>query len=352
MSPGEEHMWKPALIVLLLLVCTVAIVQAQSEECPAIVEQALQPVSEICNPLDRNSACYGADNVESTTFVEPRPADFFLAPGDRSALAQLREIHPQPIDTASGKFGVALLNLQANIPNTLPGQAVLFLLMGDARLTNEVPQDSADQSPFQSFYFLPKGGNSGCYEADPMLTIQTPGNITVTMMFNGVETEMSPGTLLTITPSVCTIHRGNIIQRVGADTAVLLANQTVDISISEAGAITVNGLRGISEREYQRGQQIQTTINALAKANGWVEQFITQPRQFDQEPVATQPAPEATEAPVATASTCQTQHVIRAGETLNRIARQYNTTIQAIAQANNISNTNLIYPGQTLCIPG
>lgn len=345
-------MSKPVWVTLFLLVCTLASVQAQAEECPAIVNEALRPLSDLCNPLDRNSACYGADNVESTTFVEPRPADFFVTPGDRAALAQLREIHPQPLDAATGTFGVAVMNLQANIPNTLPGQGVIFLLIGDARLTNEIPQGSAEQSPFQSFYFLPGGGNSGCYEADPMLTIQTPGNITVTIMLNGVETDMSPGTLLTITPSVCTIHRGNIIQRVGDDTAVLLANQTVDITIDDAGAITVHRLRGISEREYQRGQQIQETINALAAANAWAEQFVTAPRQFDQEPVATQPAPEATEAPAATDSTCQTQHVVRSGETLNRIARQYNTSLQAIAQANNITNINLIYPGQTLCIPG
>ena len=48
----------------------------------------------------------------------------------------------------------------------------------------------------------------------------------------------------------------------------------------------------------------------------------------------------------------QTTHTVQAGENLNRIARQYNTTVAAIAEANNITNPNLILVGQVLVIPG
>ncbi|MFO7300055.1 MAG: LysM peptidoglycan-binding domain-containing protein [Actinomycetes bacterium] len=44
-------------------------------------------------------------------------------------------------------------------------------------------------------------------------------------------------------------------------------------------------------------------------------------------------------------------HVVKSGETLAKIAAIYKTTINAIAQANKISNVNLIYPGQKLVIP-
>jgi LysM repeat protein len=44
-------------------------------------------------------------------------------------------------------------------------------------------------------------------------------------------------------------------------------------------------------------------------------------------------------------------HLIRRGETLFRIARNYGTTINAIAAANNIANINRIYWGTTLRIP-
>ena len=44
-------------------------------------------------------------------------------------------------------------------------------------------------------------------------------------------------------------------------------------------------------------------------------------------------------------------HVVKRGETLGAIARQYNVTVDAIVRANNIANPSLIYPGQKLNIP-
>ena len=45
-------------------------------------------------------------------------------------------------------------------------------------------------------------------------------------------------------------------------------------------------------------------------------------------------------------------HVVGHGEWLSTIARRYGTTWQAIAAANGIANPNYIYPGQQLVIPG
>ncbi len=47
-----------------------------------------------------------------------------------------------------------------------------------------------------------------------------------------------------------------------------------------------------------------------------------------------------------------TVHVVQRGENLTAIANRYGTTPQAIASANNLVNTNLIYVGQRLTIPG
>jgi len=54
-------------------------------------------------------------------------------------------------------------------------------------------------------------------------------------------------------------------------------------------------------------------------------------------------------APVQAAST--TTYIVQPGDILSLIARRYNTTVQAIAELNNISNPNLIYVGQRLIIP-
>lgn len=44
-------------------------------------------------------------------------------------------------------------------------------------------------------------------------------------------------------------------------------------------------------------------------------------------------------------------HIVQRGETVSSIARRYNVSPSAIIAANNLSNPNLIYPGQRLIIP-
>jgi len=45
-------------------------------------------------------------------------------------------------------------------------------------------------------------------------------------------------------------------------------------------------------------------------------------------------------------------HTVVSGETLGNIAMSNNTTWQALVQHNHLSNGNMIYPGQTICLPG
>ncbi len=66
-------------------------------------------------------------------------------------------------------------------------------------------------------------------------------------------------------------------------------------------------------------------------------------------PPSVTPAPTNTSAPSPTSQVVV--HVVKRGETLGTIARQYNVTVDAIVRANNISNPSLIYPGQKLNIP-
>ena len=55
--------------------------------------------------------------------------------------------------------------------------------------------------------------------------------------------------------------------------------------------------------------------------------------------------------PSANEQTGQSQvYTVKRGDTLSEIAMKYGTTVLAIAQDNNISNVNLIYPGQRLVI--
>lgn len=330
----------PLVVLALHLTFIVAVVQAQVDRCPVQVEEALASVDDLCTNLGRNVACYGASMVDSETALIPRPADFFIAPGDRADLLDLTFIRPQGLNAETGEYGVGVLNLQARLPNTLPGQGVIFLLMGDAELRNDsvIEGDEID-APFRSFYFLPSIGRPNCYESEPTLTIQTPGNISVRLSLNGVEREFAPGTLLTITDTVCTIHRGSLITDPDGARAVLLANETVDIEYDETGGIVVTNARGISEPEFERGQLIQTYLNDIAVANGWSEQFLVAPNTFVEDPYVT------------AETTCDATHTVVAGNSFFAIAQQYDTSIQGILDANGLARGAVLRIGQQLCIP-
>lgn len=58
-----------------------------------------------------------------------------------------------------------------------------------------------------------------------------------------------------------------------------------------------------------------------------------------------------TENPTGTINTETITYTVQRGDTLWAIARRYGTTSEEIAEINNISNPNLIYPGQQLKIP-
>ncbi|MFZ4815764.1 MAG: LysM peptidoglycan-binding domain-containing protein [Phototrophicaceae bacterium] len=110
--------------------------------------------------------------------------------------------------------------------------------------------------------------------------------------------------------------------------------------------------------------RFNTNVSALATANNitdvsvvYVGQVLTLPAGASPTPSSTAtPAPSATATPTtgtggAGNQTTQTYTVVR-GDTLGSIARRYGTTFQAIAQANNLADPNLIYVGQVLNITG
>lgn len=137
-----------ALLALSLVILVASPVRAQedlNDSCPLIVDQALDVVGDACRFLGRNEACYGHVRVKAE-FWEPRAGLSFDAPEDQVALIDLRRLQSLPLDAARGEWGVAVLNLQADLPETLPGQAVTFLLMGDAALENAVAPDAAAES--------------------------------------------------------------------------------------------------------------------------------------------------------------------------------------------------------------
>lgn len=101
------------------------------------------------------------------------------------------------------------------------------------------------------------------------------------------------------------------------------------------------------------GRRYGITAQAIAAANNIINPNLIYAGQVLVIPTAAQtggtPSPTPTAAPPPAPS--GTTHVVQAGERLFRIAIQYGVPLTLLAQANNISNYNIIYVGQVLVIP-
>lgn len=137
--------WLLSIGLLFLLALFVNIsqdVHSQAELCPEIVEFALASVNNSCSNLTRNSACYGYNQVDATFNVDV-PEGFFTQIADIAPLLDLETLQTAGLNSEQDIWGVAVMSVQANLPNTLPGQSVTILLMGNTEIQNEVDSDKA-----------------------------------------------------------------------------------------------------------------------------------------------------------------------------------------------------------------
>jgi hypothetical protein len=126
------------LFLALLILCIAPVVLAQNA-CPAIIAAALESVDTTCNQTTRNQLCYG--NIALNATPREGVADFkFEQSGDVVGVADVETLQLSSFSLMDEEWGVALMKLQANLPETLPGQNVTFLLFGDVTMT-----DAGDQ---------------------------------------------------------------------------------------------------------------------------------------------------------------------------------------------------------------
>lgn len=177
-----------AFVVLSVFVVT-SVNAAQDSTCSSVVTEALAELSNNCNDLSRNSACYGYNNVMATLFDGLMP-DAFNEPNDRVDLADLQSITTAPLDPVTMQWGIAVVKAQANLPDSLPGQAVTLLLLGDVQVRTGIEQGS-DDKPMQAIYFTTGISGTECNDVpESSLIIQGPKDITVNMRVNGADIEL------------------------------------------------------------------------------------------------------------------------------------------------------------------
>lgn len=126
-----------SILMILVLGLAGAIIAQEDDNCPIMVEQALAQAGEICTGMGRNEACYGNVQVVATDWNEA-PLIEFESPGDIADILNIRTLNTAAFDASSHIWGIALLALQADLPDTLPGQNVTFVVLGSVQIQSEV----------------------------------------------------------------------------------------------------------------------------------------------------------------------------------------------------------------------
>jgi hypothetical protein len=212
----------------ILLSLSISFVQAQ-DNCPTIVQDALSVMDTACSAVERNQACYGNGQIE--VLAQP---DFTLSafetPGDQIEVAGIQTMTLYPLDETTSTWGVSLMQVQANLPDTVPGQNVTVLLFGDTEIT------SASQT-LDAFYFRGGVGEAGCAQAPNGIMIQTPeGAGMIDLTINDVQ--VSLGSTAYVTAEVEDFLTFNLLEgeaEVTADgeTQVVAGGEFVQVPMDE-----------------------------------------------------------------------------------------------------------------------
>ncbi len=116
--------------------------QGDDDVCPAIVMAAIAATDVGCQATGRNEVCYGYSQVSATPRADV--AGFtFAATGDIAPVDLVQTLQAAALDPERETWGVALMRLQANLPDALPGQNVTFVMFGDVTLDSAVAQQPA-----------------------------------------------------------------------------------------------------------------------------------------------------------------------------------------------------------------
>lgn len=180
-----------------------------SNNCESIMLQISQALDNFCSTTGRNQACYGnlLIDAEPSANVTDLTAFQFDRQGDIENLAELSALELSPMNQETGTWGVALMQVQANLPDTLPGQNVTVLAFGGMQIVDANSIGSSVNpayGPMQSIYIRPGIGATRCANTpDNGLLIQTPqGAGSIQMAIN--EIEINVGSTLFVTPDLAT----------------------------------------------------------------------------------------------------------------------------------------------------
>ena len=307
--------------------------------CDDLVTAALNRANQVCDALGRNQACYGNNLIDAE--LQPNASVSFTKEGDVVNVDLIRRLTTAPLDTTKQVWGIAIMKIQANLPDTLPGQNVTFLLFGNAVLDNITPQMRA------VVLKTGVGGTTSCTNAPKSaLLMQAPEGTQATMTINGASVSLGSTAYLTAEENaeltVATIE-GSAVVSANNVTRVVQPGAQVRLPLGGGDGLQVSGPP--SEPEPFDLQVVgQAPIPLL-------ERQVQVPP-----PIA--PAPTSTNTnvpPVATSCAPRADwnfsYTVQSGDTLFRIAQSFAVSAAELQTANCLTDANQIQVGQVLRVP-
>lgn len=152
-----------------LLAGYIAVPNARAEDrsaCRALVEEGIAAAARACGAAGPDTACYGHTGVAASSASEGALSNI----GQTVPLSQLQGLTTQAASLESGAWGIAVLNIQAGLPEGAAG--VRAALFGDSVLQSAVRPEAAALKtlPVRTFDDLPVLLRAGASKNFPQIT--------------------------------------------------------------------------------------------------------------------------------------------------------------------------------------
>lgn len=114
--------------------------------CNTLIDDALALIANTCIDIGRNEICYGNPTIRATL---SDPDLFFEQPGDIIPVTAIEALFTNPLDPDLNEWGIALMDIQADLPDA--DDSVRVLVFGGAELTptNPTPIDDMPTCTFR-----------------------------------------------------------------------------------------------------------------------------------------------------------------------------------------------------------
>ncbi len=221
--------------------------------CQEIMTRAMDALANTCSSVGRNSACYGSSNIKAEANGS-NPLKF-NAPGDQTGIQNIRSMSTSPLDEKGGTWGLSVMKVQANLPDTMPGQNVTFLVFGDTTVDNA----SGDM---KAFYFTSGLGSPNCKEAPrDGIVVHSPKGMQSTFNVNGAQITMGSTIVLRAERNNAMsiqLVEGSALVTASGGTQVLTPGQVTIVTLGGA-----NGLTAVSVPSQPVVATIETSITVM-----------------------------------------------------------------------------------------